>query len=117
MGARSLMSWPGLIRSLVSNVRLSLRLLRDPSVPLTRKAVLLLVALYFISPVDIIPDILPVIGEVDDLAFGMLALQLFIQLCPPAAVAHHRTAIAQGQGFTRVPASGPVIDAEFRRQD
>ena len=117
MGVRSLLSWPGLIRTVVSNVRLSFRLLREPRVPLVRKAVLVFVALYFISPLDFIPDVLPIIGEIDDFAVGLLALQFFLQLCPPEAVAYHRAAIAQGHRFTRMPASGPVIDAEFRRQD
>lgn len=117
MGVRSLMSWPGLIRTIVSNVRLSIRLLREPGVPLVRKAILLLVAVYFISPLDIIPDVLPVIGEVDDLAVGLLALQFFVQLCPPEVVAYHRAAIAQGQRFTRMPASGPVIEAEWKREE
>lgn len=117
MGVRSLLSWPGLIRTVVANVRLSVRLLREPRVPLVRKAVLVFVALYFISPLDFIPDIMPIIGEVDDVAVALLALQFFLQLCPPEAVAYHRAAIEQGQRFTRMPASGPVIDAEFRRQD
>jgi len=117
VGVRSLLSWPGLIRTVVANVRLSVRLLREPRVPLVRKAVLVFVALYFISPLDFIPDIMPIIGEVDDVAVGLLALQFFLQLCPPEAVAYHRAAIEQGQRFTRMPASGPVIDAEFRRQD
>ena len=115
MGVRSLMSWPGLIRTMVSNVRLSIRLLREPSVPLVRKLILVLVAVYFISPLDIIPDVLPVIGEIDDLAIGLLALQFFVQLCPPDTVAYHRAALAQGQRFTRMPATGQIIDAEWKR--
>ena len=111
------MSWPGLIRTIVSNVRLAIRLLREPAVPLVRKAVLGLVAFYFISPLDIIPDVLPIIGEMDDLAVGLLGLQFFVQLCPPEAVAYHRAALAQGHRFTRMPASGPVIDAEWKRED
>jgi len=106
-----------LIRTVVSHVRLSFRLLREPRVPLVRKAVLAFVALYFISPLDIIPDVLPFIGEMDDFAVGLLGLQFFVQLCPPDVVAYHREAIAQGQRFTRMPASGPVIDAEWKRED
>jgi len=116
VGVRSLMSWPGLVRTIVSNVRLAIRLLREPGVPLVRKAVLGLVALYFISPLDIIPDVLPLIGEVDDLAIGLLGLQFFVQLCPPEAVAFHRAAIAEGRRFSRMPAPGDIIEAEFRRE-
>jgi uncharacterized membrane protein YkvA (DUF1232 family) len=117
VAVRSLLSWPGLIRAIVTNVRLSFRLLREPRVSLAKKAILVLVAAYFISPLDLIPDLLPVIGEVDDVAFALLALQFFVQICPPDAVAFHRTAIEQGQRFTRMPASGAVIDAEWKRED
>ena len=111
------MSWPGLIGGLVSRGRLAARLVRDPRVPLLAKGLLALAGVYLVSPLDIIPDVMPIIGEVDDFAVGLLALQFFLQLCPPDAVAYHRAAIAQGHRFTRMPASGPVIDAEFRRQD
>lgn len=45
---------------------------RDAQVPLWRKAVAVLAALYLFSPVDLIPDAIPVLGWLDDL--GLVAL-------------------------------------------
>lgn len=42
------------------------RYLRDPSVPRWRKLAGLLAVLYFVMPVDALPDILPVLGWLDD---------------------------------------------------
>jgi hypothetical protein len=46
------LSWPSLVQSLVSHLRLTMRLLREPSVPLLTKASPILAALYLISPLD-----------------------------------------------------------------
>jgi uncharacterized membrane protein YkvA (DUF1232 family) len=49
-------------------------LLRDGRTPLAAKAVALLAVLYVISPVDLVPDVLPILGWLDD---GVMALLLF----------------------------------------
>jgi len=63
----SWLSWPSLVRTLVSHLRLTVRLLREPGVPLLTKAFPILAALYVISPLDFVPDFLPVLGQIDDL--------------------------------------------------
>ena len=50
------------------------RLLREPRVPLRRKLVAAGAALYAISPVDLIPDRIPVFGKVDDILIVAFAL-------------------------------------------
>lgn len=114
---RPLWSWPGLIRSFVSNVRLSFRLLREPHVPIWAKAVPLAALVYLVFPLDFVPDVLPFVGEIDDLAVVLIALQAFLFLCPSRAVLFHRDAIAQRQRFTPMPAAGEVIEAEWRREN
>jgi len=42
------------------------RLLRDPRVPRRAKVALVLVVPYLASPVDLIPDFIPVLGQLDD---------------------------------------------------
>jgi uncharacterized membrane protein YkvA (DUF1232 family) len=118
MAARvtSWLSRPSLLRTLVSHVRVSLRLLREPRVPLLFKALPVVAAAYVISPLDFIPDVLPVIGQIDDLGFMIIALEAFLRLCPSGAVDYHRTAVAQGRRYGPMPASGEIIDAEFRRE-
>ena len=50
------------------------RLVRDPRVPARNKATLLLAAAYLMSPIDLIPDFVPGLGQLDDLVVAALAL-------------------------------------------
>ena len=83
--------------------------------PLLVKAVPGLAVLYLVSPLDIVPDIVPVLGQLDDLAFALAALEGFFRLCPSPLVAFHRAALARGSAYTPMPAAADVIDAEWRR--
>lgn len=116
--AFSLGSWmrPLLLRALLFDVRLGARLLREPAVPLATKAVMPLALVYLISPIDVLPDFVPVLGQLDDLALVYVALKLFLRLCPPAAVAFHHAAALARRPFTAMSPAATVIDAEFRRQ-
>ena len=106
-----------MLRTLVSHVRVSIRLLREPRVPLIFKMIPLLAAGYVISPLDFIPDVLPIIGQLDDLGIVFIALEAFLRVSPTDAVDFHRAAVAEGRRFSPMPATGEVIDAEFRRHD
>jgi len=66
--------------------RLYWRLFRDRRVPILPKALLVLTLVYVVSPLDIIPDFIPVIGEMDDVVVVLSGLWLFIRLCPPEVV-------------------------------
>jgi uncharacterized membrane protein YkvA (DUF1232 family) len=106
-----------MLRTLVSHVRVTLRLLREPRVPLLLKLIPVLAAGYVISPLDFVPDVLPVIGQLDDLGIIFVALEGFLRLAPAEAVDFHRAAVAEGRRFGPMPPDGEVIDAEFRRHD
>lgn len=111
------LSWltrPSLLKALAVDVRLATRLVREPSVPVWVKAVVPLWLLYLVSPIDVLPDIVPVIGQLDDVALAYGALRLFLRLCPPAAVAFHGTALAARRPFSRMSPADVVIDAEYR---
>lgn len=107
---------PKLLWTLCSHVRLASRLLREPRVPHRAKAVPLLALLYLVSPLDLIPDALLVLGQVDDLSLLLAAFGAFSRLCPAAAVAFHRAAIAEGRPYTPMAPADDVIDAEWRRE-
>ncbi len=73
--------------------RLLLELLADPRIPLSRKAILGLGAGYLVMPIDLIPDFLPVIGRLDDIAVIVLALDLFLESVPQALLYEKLTAL------------------------
>lgn len=65
---------------------------RDPRTPWLAKLVAASVAAYALSPIDLIPDFIPVIGYLDDLIIVPLGLLLVIRLVPPEIMAEHRAA-------------------------
>lgn len=65
------------------------RLLRDPAVPARRKLVAGAIAAYVASPIDLIPDFVPVAGQVDDLLLAAFALDHLIKGTPDEVVAAH----------------------------
>jgi uncharacterized membrane protein YkvA (DUF1232 family) len=67
-------------------VRLYWRLFRDRRVSVLAKSLLVLTIAYVVWPFDVIPDVLPFIGEVDDIGVVLSGLWLFIRLCPPEVV-------------------------------
>lgn len=65
---------------------------RDPRVPWYAKALALCVAAYAFSPIDLIPDFVPVLGYLDDLIIVPLGILAVIKLIPPGIMAQHRAA-------------------------
>lgn len=81
-------------RKLPTYARLIWGLARDPRVPMGQKAVLGGIAAYLAFPIDIIPDFIPVIGQLDDLAVLILGLDWFIRNAPANVVEEHMARIA-----------------------
>jgi uncharacterized membrane protein YkvA (DUF1232 family) len=76
---------------------------RDPRTPWPARLVGLLVAAYALSPIDLIPDFIPVLGLVDDAILVPLGLWLFTRLVPPEILAEHR---AVAEAAAERPRSG-----------
>jgi uncharacterized membrane protein YkvA (DUF1232 family) len=62
--------------------RLLWALARDPRVPTARKAVLGFAGAYILSPIDLIPDRIPLVGSFDDVAVMVLAIDVFLEGLP-----------------------------------
>lgn len=63
---------------------------RHPAVPWHAKAVAAATAAYALSPIDLIPDFVPVIGYLDDLVIVPLGIMLAVRLIPPDTLAELR---------------------------
>jgi len=69
-------------RELKSNVFLLYRGSRDPRMPLQVKILALLIVAYIISPIDIIPDFIPVLGLLDEVILVPIMLAFTVSLIP-----------------------------------
>lgn len=67
---------------------------RDPRTPWFVRLLALLVAAYALSPIDLIPDFIPVIGYLDDLLLLPLGIALVVRLTPPEVIAAARAKAA-----------------------
>src|SRR6478609_6507104 len=81
---------------------------RDPRVPWFAKVVAIAVAAYALSPIDLIPDFIPVLGYLDDLIVVPLGIALVVRLIPPDIMAEHR-ALASAAQDRPVSIPGAII--------
>src|SRR5262245_18834770 len=67
---------------------------RDPRTPWYAKALAVCVAGYALSPIDLIPDFIPVLGYLDDAIIVPLGILAVVKMIPPEVMAESRTAAA-----------------------
>jgi len=79
---------------------------RDPRTPCYAKALALGIAAYALSPIDLIPDFIPVLGYLDDAILLPMAILLAVRLVPADVMAEHRAnaTAAQGRPVSRMGA-------------
>jgi uncharacterized membrane protein YkvA (DUF1232 family) len=104
----------GFLGELINQFRLVWRLLTDRGVPIWVKAIPPFALLYLISPVDLLPDPLLGLGQLDDLAVLLLGFKLFVEMCPSGLVQRHRDQLA---GNSPPEPEGEVVDANYRVLD
>jgi uncharacterized membrane protein YkvA (DUF1232 family) len=66
----------------------------DPRVPWYVKALAIGVTIYALSPIDLIPDFIPILGLLDEVILLPLAIKLMVRLIPPEIMAEHRAKAA-----------------------
>jgi uncharacterized membrane protein YkvA (DUF1232 family) len=86
-----LREWASLIRRDVVALYLAAG---DPLVPRRVKVLAAAVTAYALSPIDLIPDFIPVLGYLDDLLIVPLGMWLVVRLMPPRIMAQYRIAAA-----------------------
>jgi len=73
----------GVPAGLLQDIYILYRGLGDPEVPWYVKALVVLTVAYIISPIDLIPDFIPVLGLLDEAIVIPLAVRLAVRLMPP----------------------------------
>ncbi|MDA8326415.1 MAG: DUF1232 domain-containing protein [Nitrospiraceae bacterium] len=96
---QSTKQWAKTIRRDVLAIRIAAR---DSRTPLIAKLLALAVAAYAASPIDLIPDFIPVLGFLDDLIILPLGIILVVRLIPPELMSEYRETASE---LTERPAS------------
>ena len=92
-----------ILREVVQQVKLLYHLMLDPRVHPLAKLIPIAALAYVISPVDIVSDVIPVLGQLDDAAIVMLGLRMFFEVAPPDVVREYLKRLAR-----------PVTDSEWK---
>jgi uncharacterized membrane protein YkvA (DUF1232 family) len=79
-------AWAGVIPDCVVLVK---RLLADPRVPRSRKVLLVLLVGYLALPFDLVPDFIPVVGQLDDAIIAGLVLRIVLRGAGPDLIVEH----------------------------
>ncbi len=103
----------GMLVRAARSLQLVWRLVLDPRVPFMTKLILVATAVYVVSPIDAIPDVIPVLGQLDDLGVILLGIKFFIQMCPANVVMEHQQAL----GISKHARSDEYVDATYRVVD
>ncbi len=109
-----LLSWSGIPRLLG-------RLLRDSRVPLRAKLLVVGTAVYILSPFDLVPDIIPLHGWIDDVLALLLSSVMFLGMVPGEVMWEHLRGLNSptppNSGGDKPDRGGDVIDGDYRRVD
>jgi uncharacterized membrane protein YkvA (DUF1232 family) len=101
--------WKARARQLKAEVYALYLAYRDPRVPWYAKVLAACVVGYALSPIDLIPDFIPVLGYLDDLVLIPLGIALTLRLIPPEVLdecrARARAELAEGKPVTRAAAA------------
>jgi uncharacterized membrane protein YkvA (DUF1232 family) len=104
---------PGFLQELWQQIKLVYYLLRDSDVPIYLKILPFAGIFYILFPIDFLPDVIPVLGQLDDLTVLIVGLKVFIEMAPVDVVTRY---MDQMRGKIRVVegeannVAGKVID-------
>ncbi len=105
------------LQEIVRHAQLAWRLFQDKRVPIWTKLIPPATLLYVLSPIDLIPDVVVGLGQLDDIAVVLIGMKLFIELAPRDVVREHLAALGARVQEWRVvddePGPAVVIDGEL----
>ncbi len=104
-----------MLRELLQHLKLWWGLVRDPRVPaLLKVAVPGLAVAYLLWPLDLLSDLFPFLGQIDDLVVILLALKLFESWAPRAVVAEQWARVRGTWPESPGDDGSEVIEGEYR---
>ena len=105
----------GVLTEIGRNAQLVWHLLTDRRVSLLTKLIIPGLMLgYLVFPADLLPDFIPVLGQLDDLAILALGIKLFIEVCPKDIVREYLGGASSASSPTEPSGNGDTIDADYR---
>lgn len=84
---------------------------RDPRTPLAAKILAGMIVAYVVSPIDLIPDFIPIIGFLDDLILVPLGIVICLRMIPPEVMAEARIAAQKQIETTKSNTAAIVVIA------
>jgi uncharacterized membrane protein YkvA (DUF1232 family) len=80
-----------IVRRLLRDGRLAWALFRDPRTPLRSKLIPIGTVLLVVSPINWIPNLIPVLGQLEDIALLSVGMEMFLRSVPGYLRAEHET--------------------------
>ena len=105
----------GILAEVIKNIKLIWRLLNDRRISPWLKMIIPVTLLYLLFPVDIVPDFVPGLGQLDDIAVILLGLKFFVEMCPEEIVRQHLDELASVVSPWRVVEEDETPEAEPSR--
>ena len=103
------------LAQLASSLALAIRLFFNSKVPLWAKIVPIFALLYVLSPIDIVPDVIPGLGQMDDLTILLLGVWIFLQLVPKDLLREQRGETGVVEGDYRVVDDSQPAAADIKQ--
>lgn len=104
----------GFLGELWQQIRLVFYLIKDQEVPLYLKILPFAGILYTLFPIDIITDIVPVLGQLDDLTILLIGAKVFIEMAPPQVVARHMNSMREQSTSKIVDGTATDVEPEVK---
>jgi len=106
-------------RAVLAQVLLGWRLVKDPRVPVLPKLILPATLIYYFSPLNLLFEWIPFVGQIDDVGVALLALGAFLKACPQHLVAEHASVLEEQmlreRRFERMGRFGHHARPSFKR--
>ena len=105
----------GILAEIIKNIKLIWRLLNDGRISPWIKMIVPATLLYLLFPFDIVPDLAPGLGQLDDIAVILLGLKFFVEMCPEEIVRQHLDELASVASPWRIVEEDETPEAEPSR--